>query len=67
MQRQPQWVILGAQFCLPSSTLMRTTSTLLLTALALTVACGSAPEPVAVRLVDLFQPDVVAGSPTTQP
>ncbi len=46
---------------------MRTTSTLLLTALALTVACGSAPEPVAVRLVDLFQPDVVAGSPTIDP
>ena len=32
-----------------------------------TAACGSAPEPVAVRLVDLFQPDAVAGSPTVDP
>ena len=48
---------------------MRTPSTLFSTtaALALTVACGSTPEPVAVRLVDLFQPDVVAGSPTVDP
>ena len=46
---------------------MRTTSTLLFTALACTVACGSAPEPVAVRLVDRFQPDAVAGSPTIDP
>ena len=37
------------------------------TALALTVACGAAPEPVSVRLVDLFQPDAVAGSPTIAP
>ena len=44
---------------------MRTTSTLFGTAaaLAFTVACGSTSEPVAVRLVDLFQPDMVAGSP----
>ena len=43
---------------------MRTMSTLVFTALAFTAACGSAPEPVSVRLVDLFQPDAVAGSPT---
>ena len=46
---------------------MRTTSTLLITAVAFTVACGSAPEPVSVRLVDLFQPDAVTGSPTIDP
>ena len=48
---------------------MRTTSTLSITAaaLAFTVACGSASEPVAVRLVDLFQPDMVAGSPMVDP
>ena len=48
---------------------MRTTSTLFSTAaaLAFTVACGSTSEPVAVRLVDLFQPDMVAGSPTVDP
>ena len=48
---------------------MRTTSTLFSTAaaLAFTGACGSTPEPVAVRLVDLFQPDVVAGSPVVDP
>ncbi len=33
----------------------------------LSAACGTAPEPVAVRLVDLFQPDAVAGSPTVDP
>lgn len=33
----------------------------------LSAACGAAPEPVAVRLVDLFQPDAVAGSPTVDP
>ena len=36
-------------------------------ALAFTVACGSTSEPVAVRLVDLFQPDMVAGSPVVDP
>ena len=48
---------------------MRSTSTLFSTAaaLAFTVACGSASAPVAVRLVDLFQPDMVAGSPTVDP
>ena len=48
---------------------MWTTTTLSITAaaLAFTVACGSTPEPVAVRLVDLFEPDVVAGSPVVDP
>ncbi|TDI26990.1 MAG: hypothetical protein E2P06_01285 [Acidobacteria bacterium] len=48
---------------------MRSSSTRSLTAaaLAFTVGCGSTPEPVAVRLVDLFQPDVVAGSPVVDP
>ena len=47
---------------------MWTTSTLSITAvLACTVACGSLPEPVAVRLVDLFQPDMVSGSPVVDP
>lgn len=48
---------------------MRTTSTLSITAaaLAFTVACGSASESVAVRLVDLFQSDMVAGSPMVDP
>ena len=45
---------------------MRTLS-IVVTALALTVACGTAPEPVSLRLVDLFQPDAVAGSPTIAP
>ena len=48
---------------------MRTTTTLsiIAAALAFTGACGSTPEPVAVRLVDLFEPDVVAGSPVVDP
>ena len=48
---------------------MRTTTTLAITAaaLAFTVTCGSTSEPVAVRLVDLFQPGLVAGSPVVDP
>ena len=47
---------------------MRTSSTLSITAvLVCTVACGSTPEPVAVRLVDLFQPNMVSGSPVVDP
>ena len=48
---------------------MRTTLTRASTAVALacTVGCGTTSEPVAVRLVDLFQPDLVAGSPVVEP
>ena len=48
---------------------MRTTSTLSITAaaLAFTAACGARSEPVAVRLIDLFEPDAVAGSPAVDP
>ncbi|MDP7338633.1 MAG: sulfatase-like hydrolase/transferase, partial [Vicinamibacterales bacterium] len=47
---------------------MRTTSSLSIATVTLvfTVACGVGPEPVAVRLVDLFQSDLVTGSPPVE-
>ena len=40
---------------------------LVVTVLALTTGCGAAPEPVATRLVDLFQPDAVSGGAEVTP
>ncbi|MDP6579610.1 MAG: sulfatase [Vicinamibacterales bacterium] len=47
---------------------MRTTSSLSIATVTLmfTVACGAAQEPVALRLVDLFQADLVTGSPPVE-
>ena len=48
---------------------MRTTPILWIAvaALAVVAACGSTSEPVAVRLVDLFQLPMVTGTPVVDP